>query len=309
MDLIHKFVNILLPAMVFIALPFLLAPYLIFKFIGYIKRSMWCESVAGKVVLITGASSGIGEHLAYEYARKGARLALVSRREDHLRAVATEACRLGSPDAIVIPADVSKVQDCKRFIDEATNHFGHLDHLVNNAGILQLNMFQDVTQVSDFTPVMNINFWGSVYSTHFAVPHLRKSKGKIIVIASVAGWLPVQKMSFYSASKAALIRFYEVLSVELSSEIGVTIVQPGLIKSKMSHDLGSELQVRFIPIKSAEGCAKAIVRSACRGDKYLTEPLWMKIAFYLKVLCPELVEWVVNGIALTPRPPTSKKSI
>ncbi|GLT29129.1 hypothetical protein SLA2020_040150 [Shorea laevis] len=301
MDLIHKEVNILLPVMVFIALPFLLAPYLIFKFIEYIKRSMWCESVAGKVVLITGASSGIGEHLAYEYARRGARLALVSRREDHLRAVATGACRFGSPDAIVIPADVSKVQDCKRFIDEATNHFGRLDHLVNNAGILELNMFQDATQVSNFSPVMNINFWDSVYSTHFAVPHLRKSKGKIIVIASAAGWLPVQKMSFYSASKAALIRFYEVLSVELSSEIGVTIVQPGLIKSKMSHALGSEVFIFWL--------SKAIVRSTCRGDKYLTEPLWMKIAFYLKVLCPGLVEWVVNGIALTPRPPTSKKSI
>lgn len=307
MDLVHTLLNFLLPLIALFALPYILAPYLIFKLISYIKRSLCAESVAGKVILITGASSGIGQHLAYEYARKGARLALIARREDRLRAVSVEARRLGSPDVIVIPADVSKVQDCERFINETINHFGQLDHLVNNAGILKLSNFEDVKQVAEFNPVMDINFWGSVYSTHFAVSHLRKSKGRIIVIASTGGWTPVRKMSVYCATKAAIMSFYEVLRLELGSEIGVTIVQPGVVDSEMSRGYEPEIQVRFAPIKSGESCAKAIVRSACRGDKYLIEPWWMSVAFWLKMLCPELLEWMAS-IALSPPPPVSKKT-
>ncbi|XVF08666.1 hypothetical protein REPUB_Repub07fG0022400 [Reevesia pubescens] len=233
MDFIHKLINILLPPLAIFLLLFFLPPYLIFKSISYIIRSYCSENVAGKVVLITGASSGIGEHLAYEYARKGARLALVARREDRLCAVADKSRRLGSPNVVVIPADVSNPEDCKMFIDKAVNYFGRLDHLASNAAIIKLLMFEDMTQISEFAPIMSTNFWGSVYGTHFAVPHLRKSKGKIIVIASVCGWLPLPKQSFYNAAKAALINLYETLRVEFGSDIGITIVTPGLIKTDM----------------------------------------------------------------------------
>ncbi|KAK3003403.1 hypothetical protein RJ639_020019 [Escallonia herrerae] len=96
-------------------------------------------------------------------------------------------------------------------------------------------MFEDHMCVADHASVMNINFWGSVYSTQFAVPHLRASKGKIAVIAAVAGWLPTPKLSIYGASKAALISFYETLRSDIGSVIGITTVTPGLVGSEITQ--------------------------------------------------------------------------
>ncbi|XWS37086.1 hypothetical protein CRYUN_Cryun19dG0012700 [Craigia yunnanensis] len=153
------------------------------------------------------------------------------------------------------------------------------------------------------------NFWGSAYGTHFAVPYLRKSKGKIIVIASVAGWMPLPKTCFYNAAKAALISFYETLRVEFGSDIGITIVTPGLIKTDMvlGEAYTSEIQMGFLPGESARGCAKAIVASACRGDRYLTEPSWYRRTLLLKMLCPELLDWLCR-LTLVGRPRSSKKT-
>ncbi|KAJ6287593.1 hypothetical protein OIU77_005038 [Salix suchowensis] len=111
---IHKLLNIVLPLTAIISILVILPPYLVFKLLSYIKRSMLTENVAGKVGFITGESSGIGEGLAYEYARRGARLALVARREDRLRVVADKARELGSPEVFVIRADVAKVEECTR---------------------------------------------------------------------------------------------------------------------------------------------------------------------------------------------------
>ncbi|KAL5174197.1 11-beta-hydroxysteroid dehydrogenase 1B [Glycine soja] len=223
------------PPLGLVLLLLMLPPYLLFKILRFIVRSIFSENVAGKVILITGASSGIGEHLAYEYGRRGARLALVARRENRLKEVASIAKLFGSPEVIIIPADVSSSQDCKRFVDSTINHFGQLDHLVNNAGVSAPGLFESTTDIRNFAPAMDINFWGSAYGTYFAIPHLRKSKGKIIAIASCTGWLPVPRMSIYNASKAAVISLYETLRIELGRDIGITIVTPGLIESEMSQ--------------------------------------------------------------------------
>lgn len=306
MDLIHKVLNIVLPPITLILLLLFLPSFLVSKFISRIKRSINSEMVAGKVVLITGASSGIGEYLAYEYARRGACLALAARRQERLRAVADRARALGSPDVIVIPTDVSKVEDSERFINEAVNHFGKLDHLVNNAGVIQIDMFEDCKQISDFATLTNTNFWGSVYTTHFAIPHLRKSKGRIVGISSIAGWCSVPRMSFYCASKAAITSFYETLRAEVGSDIGITIVTPGVVESEMSQgDFLSKAQLEFVPVESTERCAKAIVDSACRGDGYLIEPSWARMSFLLKVLCPEVLEWWFHMVLVAK---SSKKS-
>ncbi|XP_039057870.1 11-beta-hydroxysteroid dehydrogenase-like 2 [Hibiscus syriacus] len=154
MDFIHQLLSIILPLLTILFLLFFLPPYLIFKLITYIFRSLCSENVAGKVVLITGASSGIGEQLAYEYARRGASLALVARREDRLSTVADKSRRLCSPDNLNIPADVSKAEDCKIIVDKAVSYLGCLDHSVNNAGIGQFRMSEDLTQISDFDRII-----------------------------------------------------------------------------------------------------------------------------------------------------------
>ncbi|KAL4634515.1 hypothetical protein ACB092_04G205200 [Castanea dentata] len=301
MDLLQKLLDIVLLPLTLTAILFLLPPFLFLKYLFSLKRNICSENVANKVVLITRASSGIGEHIAYEYARRGAILALVARRENRLQIVANKAQELGSPEVIVIRADVSKDEECKHFIDETMNHFGRLDHLVNNAGVSRVDLFEDST---DIASIMDINFWGSVYSTHYAVPHLRKSKGKIVVISSAAAWLCTPRLSFCSASKAAQICFFESLRAEFGPDIGITIVTPGVTESEMTQgQFLPKIEMPWMPVESTETCAKAIVDRTCKGDMYLTKPSWMRVGFWMRVLCPEVLEWCMHSI-LVNRPCT-----
>uniref|UniRef100_A0A7C9DQV4 11-beta-hydroxysteroid dehydrogenase n=1 Tax=Opuntia streptacantha TaxID=393608 RepID=A0A7C9DQV4_OPUST len=125
MDLINWGLNIVAPPFTFFSLCLLLPPFHLLKFLLFVLRSLFfTEDVAGKVVIITGASSGIGEQLAYEYARRGACLVLAARRGKSLREVADMCLEVGSSDAVTITADVSDVDDCKRIVDSAISHFG-----------------------------------------------------------------------------------------------------------------------------------------------------------------------------------------
>ncbi|GAU50848.1 hypothetical protein TSUD_76160 [Trifolium subterraneum] len=264
MDLIHKFLNILAPPFTFFSLLLFLPPYWTFKFFLSTIYTIFSENVAGKVVHITGASSGIGEHLAYEYAKRGARLALSARRETALREVADRARGYGSPDVIIIRAD-------------------------------------------------DTNFWGSVYTTRFALPYLKNSRGKIVVLSSADSWMPAARRGIYNASKAALVSLYETLRVEVGSNIGITIVTPGYIESELTKGkllLGPDakmgvdqdmrdVEVSAMPVGSVSGCAKSIVNATLRGDRYLTVPAWFRMTYIVKVLCPELVEWSFRMLYLT----------
>ena len=313
------FLNLVAPPFTLFSLCFFLPPYLFFQSFLSIFHCFFSENVAGKVVLITGASSGIGEHLAYEYAKKGACLALAARRENKLQEVADRAREIGSPDVMVIRADVSKVEDCKRLVDEVVQHFGRLDHLVNNAGVMSVCLFEESSNINDFRLVMDTNFWGSVYTTHFAIPHLRHSKGKIVALSSSASWLPAPRLSIYNASKAAMLALYETLRVEFGQDIKITIVTPGFIESELTQgkvllkedkmEVDQELrdvQVSTIPVGTVTGCAKAIVKSACRGDRYLTQPSWFKVTYWWKMLWPEALELGFRLMHLTQpgTPPT-----
>ncbi|KAL6576250.1 Polycomb protein sop-2 [Orobanche hederae] len=311
-ELIHTFLNLAAPPFTFFSLLFFLPPFQIFKFFLSVLGTLFSEDVAGKVVLITGASSGIGESLAYEYAKRGACLVLAARREGSLREVAERARDLGSPDVVVICADVSKVDDCRRVVDQTMNHFGRMDHLVNNAGITSVAMLEEVHDVTDFRAIMDINFWGFVYMTRFAVPYLRNSRGRIVVLSSSASWMPTPRMSFYNASKAAVSQFFETLRVEFGPDIGITLVTPGYIESELTQgkflnkagklEVDQEMrdvQVNLVPVLGVERCAKAIVRSAVRGERYVTEPAWFRVTYLWKLFFPEVVEWTFRLLSMT----------
>ncbi|CAK8579127.1 unnamed protein product [Lathyrus sativus] len=304
MSAICNILNVVLPPLSLIILPIIMLPYLFFKLLIHVKKMVYKENMARKVVLITGAASGIGEQLAYEYARRGARLSLVDIRKENLVAVAEMARSLGSPDVIIIGADVSDVQESKRFVDETIDHFKQLDHLVNNAGVAIPGLIEDCSDMTKYAPVLDVNFWGAVHGTLHAIPHLKKSKGRIVVIASTCGWFPLPRSSFYNASKAALISFFETLRIELGWSIGITIVTPGFIKTELAlKAYENRPSLRIIPMGSAFDCAKDIVKSACRGDMYVTNPSWVKVLFPFKVLYPELVDWVQQHIfGLLPNP-------
>ncbi|CAH1419084.1 unnamed protein product [Lactuca virosa] len=293
MDLIHNFLNIVSVIISVISFIFILPILSLFRILRFCIRSVSQDKLAGKVVLITGASSGIGEHLAYEYAKHGASLALVARREDLLAAVAGKAKELGAPKVIVIKADVSKLQDCKRLVDETINHFRKLDYLINNAGIVKICLFEDKRFIADHASIMDVNFWGSIYATHFALPYLTKRKGRIIVIGSTGGWFNMPGMSVYNASKVAQQSFFETLRIELASNIRITMVTLGIVATPLAKDeVLDKGKLRWIPRYSVEGCAKAIVNSARRGEEYLTAPTWMQSVFLGIMLLPEIMNIV-----------------
>ncbi|CAN6878319.1 unnamed protein product [Brassica oleracea] len=308
MDVLHIILNILLPPLTIIFLfLFLFYPiYLFIKLLNCVRKHLCVENVAGKVVLITGASSGIGEHVAYEYAKKGADLALVARREDRLQIVAETSRKLGSRDVIIIPGDVTKINDCMKFISETISHFGKVDHLINNAGVSQTVLFENFSQIQDANPIMDTNFWGSTYITYYAIPHLRKSKGKIVVIASAAAKIAIPVATIYSASKAALLGFYEALRIELNPDIKlwvnfgknpvkVTIVFRGLISTDMTTpEIIKRQGSDFIVSEPVSRCAKAIFQGVCRGEEYVETPSWIKWFFLVKSVCPEVINSIFN---------------
>ncbi|XP_050936061.1 11-beta-hydroxysteroid dehydrogenase A-like isoform X2 [Cucumis melo] len=315
MDLINNFLNLIIHRISQTAFSYIFPLYFFFKLLLFPIRSTFAEDVAGKVVLITGASSGIGEHVAYEYAKRGAYLALVARRENRLREVAEVAEILGSPFALVIHADVSDVDDCKRCVQTTLAHFGRLDHLVNNAGITSINLFEEYDDPRNVAS--DTDFWGTVYCTYYAIPYLKQTRGKIIGIASSAAWLPTPRLSFYTASKAAVISFYETLRVEIGRDVGITIVTPGLTESEMTQGkfmfedgkmyLDQELRdavMSVMPIEAVGSAAEAIVKGGCRGDEYVTEPPWMRMTFYWRMFLPEMVEWLNHLFIMTGSSPT-----
>ncbi|KAL9256913.1 11-beta-hydroxysteroid dehydrogenase 1B-like protein [Drosera capensis] len=275
MELLHTFLNLVSFSLGFLFLGFVMPPYIAFKLLNFISSFFSEEDVAGKVILITGASSGIGEHMAYSYARRGACLALAARREDRLQEVANRTKKLGSPKLLIIVADVSKVDDCKRMIDATINHFGRVDLLVNNAGVPAVNHLED-PDITRSKSVMEINFWGSVYTTKFAIPHLRKSKGRIIAISSCCGWFPHPDSIFYNASKAAMIHFFETLKFKVAPDIKITVVCPGYVHSEMTQKSAKHVLNSIIGclVYDTDACAETIVKGACRGRKYMMVPAW-----------------------------------
>ncbi|KAJ9709908.1 hypothetical protein PVL29_001407 [Vitis rotundifolia] len=196
--LIHKSMSLVIIPLVLVSLCWILPLLFLFRLIFSFFQFFSQENMAGKVVLITGASSGIGEQMAYEYAKKGACLVIVARRKKKLEEVAAQARELGSPDVVVVCGDVSNINECKQFIDEAIHHFGRLDHLVNNAGVTGGYPFEEITDITKFALLMDVNFWGTVYPTYFAIPHLRKTKGKIFVNSSSCAFLQPPRLSFYN---------------------------------------------------------------------------------------------------------------
>ncbi|KAL3830347.1 hypothetical protein ACJIZ3_019149 [Penstemon smallii] len=257
------------------------------------------ENMQNKVVVITGASSGIGEQIAYEYAKRRANLVLVARREQRLLGISDNAIRMGAGQVLIIAADVVKEDDCRRFINETINHYGRVDHLVNTASLGHTFYFEEATDTSVFPILMDINFWGNVYPTHVALPHLRESNGRIVVNASVENWLPLPRMSLYSAAKSALVNFYETLRFEVEDEVGITVATHGWIGTEMTTgkfmlEEGAEMQwkeEREVHVSGGpvEEFAKLIVYGACKGDPYVKYPSWYDIFFLYRVFAPKFL--------------------
>lgn len=186
---------------------------------------------SGKVVLITGASSGIGAQTAWDFSKEGAKLALTGRNKENLDKVSTK-CEEISPIKSIplkIIADINKEEDIDMIIESTILHFQKLDILVNNAGILGHGNIE-TTSLEQFDNIMNTNARGPYYLTMLAVPYLIENKGTIVNVSSVAGLRSFPDILSYSISKAALDQFTRCVALELAPKgVRVNSVNPGVI--------------------------------------------------------------------------------
>ncbi|XP_026725155.1 uncharacterized protein LOC113492068 [Trichoplusia ni] len=188
-----------------------------------------------KVVIVTGASSGIGAAIAVEFSGLGAKVTIVGRNEKNLNEVAKK-CK--SPLQIV--ADVTNENDLKKIVNETVKHFGKIDILINNAGMSLLSSILAENAIEIFDKVMNTNLRSTVYLTHLAAPHIIKTKGNIINISSICGLAVLAKDLFaYNTSKAAMDHFTRSIASELaSSGVRVNSVNPGPVKTNFIENMG-----------------------------------------------------------------------
>jgi NAD(P)-dependent dehydrogenase (short-subunit alcohol dehydrogenase family) len=250
-----------------------------------------------KVVVITGGSSGIGRELAYQLTAQGALLVLAARDPVLLDAVVAECCKRGGK-AIGVPTDVSVDSQCRELIDRAIAEYGRIDTLINNAGISMRARFDELGGVEPIERLMRINYFGSVYCTFHALPHLRSSRGRIVAIASLAGKTGVPTLSGYAASKHAMVGFFESLRVEVEAEgITVTIVYPGFVATDIGSraigpqgkPLGKRPVVRS-RLMAVDKCASQIIDGAGKRERDVVMTFRGKLGQWLKLVAPETVD-------------------
>lgn len=187
-----------------------------------------------KTVVITGASSGIGKALAYTFAEKGSQVFLGARSKDKLQEIVKEIEAKGGKAAFY-PLDVTREDECKNFILQAKETFGKIDVLINNAGISMRALFNDTTP-DVLKRVMEVNFWGTVYCTKYALPFLLETKGSVVAVSSVAGIKGLPGRTGYSASKFAIHGFMESLRIEnLKTGLHVLMAYPGFTASNIRN--------------------------------------------------------------------------
>lgn len=188
-----------------------------------------------KIVVITGASSGIGKAMAYEFAARGAHLVLAARQYVTLCEIAQAIQTRHGVKAVALQCDVSVEQDCESLIKQAVLTFSKIDVLINNAGISMRALFKDV-DIKVLKSLMDVNFWGTVYCTKYALPEITKSKGSIVGVSSIAGYKGLPGRTGYSASKYAMNGFLDALRLEnLKTGVHIMVACPGFTSSNIRN--------------------------------------------------------------------------
>jgi NAD(P)-dependent dehydrogenase (short-subunit alcohol dehydrogenase family) len=253
-----------------------------------------------RVVLITGGSRGLGFVLARQLAAEGARIALLARTADDLESAAAKLREAGA-DVFTVACDVGAREQASDAVRQVIEHFGRLDVLINNAGVIQVGPVQNM-QYEDFQQAMAVHFWGPLHMMLAAVPHLSARGGRVVNISSIGGRIPVPHLAPYTASKFALTGLSESLRAELKrNDILVTTVSPGLMRTGSPLRAGVKGAHReeftwfavsdslpLVSISADRAAAKII--EACRyGDAELTITPQAKLAAALHGVAPGLV--------------------
>ncbi len=263
-------------------------------------RTYFGYDLRDQVVLITGGSRGLGLVLAREASRQGARVAICARDADELARARADLRDRGA-SVFAIPCDVTNADQVAEMVRAVETHFGRIDVLINNAGVIQVGPVEEMT-LADYREAMAAHYWAPLYATLAVLPAMRARRaGRIVNISSIGGKLAVPHLVPYDASKFALVGLSEGLRAELARDgIVVTTVCPGLMRTgsprnayfKGQHraeyvwfSLGDALPLLSI---SAESAARAILRACKRGDAEIVLTIPSKLAAAFHGLFPGL---------------------
>lgn len=259
-----------------------------------------------QVVIVTGASAGIGKSLALKLASQGAKITIAARRAERLEDVAVE-CRLLGGEVLVVPTDVCDEAQCKLLIEKTIDEFGKLDMLVNNAGLAASALFDEFPDLHLFKQTMDVNFYGAVYCTFYALPHLKKTHGRVVAISSLGGKAAIPYNTPYCSSKYALHGFYDSLRIELVQHgVSCTVICPWWVVTEF-HE--SQMDKNGVPrgergraiytkkMMTSDQCAQIILNSAFkRRREVLMGP--GALAVWLKVIAPGFLDWFAVEMVL-----------
>jgi len=255
-----------------------------------------------RVVAITGASDGIGAELARQLAaREGGRLSLVltARNQAALDAVA-ETCRRHGTQVLTVAFDVRDRAACQRLPAVVSDAFGRLDVLVNNAGVSAHAMLGDVAadDLAWYEDVMAVNFWGTVWCTHAALPLLRASRGQVVAVSSLAGLVGVPGRTAYCASKFAMGGFMEALRTEEARHgVAVTVAYPGVVDTRIRHrgynasgQAAGSSGLREDDVMPVSTCARLILQGMNARQREVVMTAKGRLGRWLKLVAPGWVD-------------------
>ena len=245
-------------------------------------------SVTGLPTVVTGASSGIGRSLALELARRGARVALLARRERELAEVSDEIARSGG-DSLIVPCDITNHREIAEAAEFVESHLGVVELLVNNAGIGSHQRFLDL-EIGELERTLQVNLVGAAAVTKAFLPSMvSRGRGWLVFVASVAGRVSTPSESAYVASKAGLIGLAESLSLEVEDTgIHVLTVCPGIVRTPFfGHEGPPNVNSRWSVQVEPEDLSLAILRSLAKGHRRLTFPRKISASYLAQVIAPE----------------------
>lgn len=247
-------------------------------------------SFKDKVVIITGASEGIGLATAQLLAKRGAKVVLAARRAERLAEIAKQI-----PGSLAVPTDVTQEAQAKNLAEKAAQKFGRIDVLINNAGLLIYKPMAEFS-VEEIQRLMDVNFYGQVHCARAVLPYMtRQQSGTILNVASVAGRAGFPNLGYYCASKFALIGFSETFRQEVASKgIHVGIVNPGTVYTPMTEKIldNAKSRGKRVVYIQPKDVAETIARAIEKKERESFVPFATWALYVLHFLLPGFVEWL-----------------